>query len=435
MTNFGASLRQIFEGAAIWSDKVPPYYTIKYIIITAPIAVLIGALIYIFTLRKKNLGYLWAMLLLFSFGFPIFYIVYKHSNVYGGWRHALFTYPPLVVVAGLGFNRAIGFIKNNKLQFIGLIAVVLLSFSPIKHTINNHPYEYVYFNEIAGGVKSAYGNYEMDYYFHSLREATEWIKQNAKKDDPNDKSKIKIGAWLTSPVSYYLRNDTAKFEVVFIRYYERGNNDWDYAIFVNTGINSAQLKNKTFPPANTVHTIDVDGMPICAIIKRNDKNDLFGEMALQKNDTVNTIPYFKKAITALPTNEAALLNLTDAYTRVQKFDSADMTIKMLLKFDPELDNALYSQSIIYFYKNDFDNALNTCNRIIKNNYKYYMAHYIAANVYARQNNLVAAKASLQKLLEQNQGFKPAYMMLAQIAQSEGDNDSAQRYMQMANQLQ
>ena len=436
MTNFStASLRQLYEGVPIWSDKVPLYYTSKYILITVPIVVLVGAVLNIITIRKKDFGYFWAFVLFFSFGFPIFYMAYKHSNVYGGWRHALFAFPPLAVIAGVGFSRAIDFIKNNKFKFLGLIAIVLMAYSPITHTIKNHPYEYVYFNEFAGGVKGAYGNYELDYYFHSLKEASEWVIKNGKKDDPNDKTKIKVGAWLTPPLNYYFRNDTAKFQVVFLRYYERGNVDWDYAIFVNTGIDAAQLKNGTFPPANTVHTIDVDGKPICAIVKRTDKHDLFGEIALQKNDTANIIPNLRKAVEALPTNEAALLNLADAYTRVQKFDSADMTIKKLLKFDPELDNALYSQAIIYFYKNDLDNALQTCNHILKNNYKYYMAHYIAANIYANQQNLSAAKTSLEKLLQQNQGFKPAYMMLAKIAQSEGDNDAAQRYMNMANQLQ
>ena len=32
---------------------------------------------------------------------------------------------------------------------------------------------------MVGGVKGAYGNYELDYYYHSTREASEWVIENA----------------------------------------------------------------------------------------------------------------------------------------------------------------------------------------------------------------------------------------------------------------
>lgn len=435
MTNFSASLRQIFEGISIWSDKVPSYYTLKYIMIASPVSVIIGAIIYLFLLKKKDFQFFWAFMLFFAFGFPIFYIVWKHSNVYGGWRHALFTYPTLAVAAGLGFNSLIEVFKNKYLKIAGGFLVIILTINPIIHTFKNHPYQYVYFNELAGGVKKAYGNYELDYYFHSLREATEWVKQNAVKESDNTGKKIKVGAWLTPPVSYYLRKDTAKFEVAFVRYYERGNVDWDYAVFVNTGINPAQLKNGTWPPKNAVHTINVDGMPICTVLKRTDKSDMMGSQALEKGDLETAIPLLQKAIGILPTNESALLNLGDAFIKKQSLDTALMYIDQLLKFDPELDNALNFKAYIYLAKNDLDNSLQTANRIIKNNYKYYFAYWWAANALIRKNDAYGAIKMLEQLLQQNQGFKPAYQMLAQIYQQQGDMEKAQNYANIANQLQ
>lgn len=434
MSNFTASLRQIFEGVSIWSDKVPWYYTIKYILITSPIAVIIGSVVYIFFLKNKDKQPLWAFILLFSFGFPIFYIIWKNSNVYGGWRHVLFTYPTLVVAAGLGFNSLIDLFKNKYLKIIVAVIMGILMINPILHTFRNHPYEYVYFNEFAGGVKKAYGKYETDYYFHSLKEATEWVKKNAVRDE-NTGKKIKVAAWLTSPVSYYLRKDTANFEVVFVRFYERGNNDWDYAIFVNTGINPAQLQNGSFPPKNTVYTVNVDGKPICAVLKRTDKSDYLGSQALEKGDIQTAIPLLKKAADIVPTNEAALLNLADAYIKIQQLDSAMIYINRILSFDPELDNALNFKAYIYLAKNDFDNSLATAKRIIKNNYKYYFAYWWAANAYIRKNDSFNAIKMLEQLLQQNQAFKPAYQMLAQIYQQQGDEAKAQYYMNVAQQLQ
>jgi hypothetical protein len=52
-----------------------------------------------------------------------------------------------------------------------------------------HPYEYVYFNELVGGFKGAYGKYETDYWVASMKEAVEWLKTNELKD-PNRTYKI-----------------------------------------------------------------------------------------------------------------------------------------------------------------------------------------------------------------------------------------------------
>ncbi|NVN95431.1 MAG: hypothetical protein HXX18_09140 [Bacteroidetes bacterium] len=437
MTNFAVSLRQIFEGKQVWSDNVPWYYLSKYILITIPIIVIFGFVLFFrqFFVKQKSLRTLLLFMLVFAVVFPLFYIVWKKSNVFGGWRHTMFVYPPMVAMAAIGIGQVFNIIRKRVFVYIALTLILALSYNPIRHIIVNYPLEYVYYNEFEGGIKNAFGNYELDYYVHSLKKASEWVKLNAQKDSLVTGKKIKVATWITPPLNYYFRKDTAKFEIAFARYYERGNTDWDYAIYVNMGVNSAQLKNGTWPPANTVHTINVDGKPVCAILKRTDKSDMLGAQAMQINDTTNAIRYFNKALEVVPTNEAVLLNLTDVYTKMQKLDSADITIKKLLKFDPELDNALYSQAIVYFYKNDVDNTLLTAKRIIKNNIKYYMAYYIAAYAYMKKNDSYSAIKSLEELLIQNQGFKPAYLLLAQIYQQQGDTEKAQHYASIANQLQ
>jgi hypothetical protein len=45
-----------------------------------------------------------------------------------------------------------------------------------------HPYEYIYHNELVGGVRGAYGRYETDYWVAGMREAVEWLKSNEIKD-------------------------------------------------------------------------------------------------------------------------------------------------------------------------------------------------------------------------------------------------------------
>ena len=104
----------------------------------------------------------------------------------------MFTYPSIVVFAGLGFNYIIELVKNRKAK-IALVALpFVMMILPLIHIVKNHPYEYVYFNELAGGVDKAWGNYELDYYYHSTREASEWIKENAEKTGLETDGKIRV---------------------------------------------------------------------------------------------------------------------------------------------------------------------------------------------------------------------------------------------------
>src|SRR2546430_12034356 len=42
------------------------------------------------------------------------------------------------------------------------------------------PYDYLYFNELVGGIQGANGKYEMDYWAKSLKEAVTWLKEDRK---------------------------------------------------------------------------------------------------------------------------------------------------------------------------------------------------------------------------------------------------------------
>lgn len=55
MSEFSISIRQLFEGTLYWSDYLPWYYTPKFILITIPIAVMVGlVLFFVFCWKKKE---------------------------------------------------------------------------------------------------------------------------------------------------------------------------------------------------------------------------------------------------------------------------------------------------------------------------------------------------------------------------------------------
>ena len=113
MSAFSIGIRQLFEGSLQWSDILPWYYTPKLILMTIPVAVIVGLILFITLLWKDKNNYFNYFIIFFSFFFPIFWIVFTGANVYGGWRHTLFAYPPMVVAAGLGFNLAIEWITQK----------------------------------------------------------------------------------------------------------------------------------------------------------------------------------------------------------------------------------------------------------------------------------------------------------------------------------
>lgn len=399
MANFNVALRQVFEGQAQWSDALPWYYTPKFILITIPLAVIAGALIGIVLMFRNKKNWFYYFVLLFTFIFPIFWIVINKSNVYGGWRHAIFTYPPLVALAALGINELVDSFKNKYIKIIVIAAFAALCINPISHIIRNHPYEYVYFNSFTSGMNKAYGNYELDYYYHSLREASDWVKENAKKDELTQGDKIVVACWHMKPINYYFRKDTANFRTAFIRYNERGETDWDYAIICNTGIPPEQIQNGTFPPKNTVYQVKVDGKPICVVVKRTDKSDMFGFELKSKGQIDEAIPFFQRAIQKDPNNETALINLSEIYLRKNVPDSVMIYTNQMLKSNPKSENANYFKAYALFAQNKDEEALSICDKVIKDNYKYQASYSLAANIKLKQNDLYGAESYLNGLIE------------------------------------
>lgn len=475
MSSFATSIRQVFEGTMQWSDYLPWYYTPKYILMTIPVAVIIGlVLFFVFCWRKKEDRF-WAFLVFFTFFFPVFWIVYTNANVYGGWRHAMFAYPPMAVAAGLGFEGLVKWVeakvqgskfkvqssnKEEQLAEVGskkplvvnicaVAFLLLLLIGPIRHILANHPYEYVYFNELVGGTKNQLGQYELDYYYHSTREASEWVIANAEKKA--DGSKTIVATWHTASVDYFFRKDTSDFKVRFVRWYEKENSDWDYAIFTVTGMAPSYLKSNNFPPKNTVKTIDVDGVPIAIILKREDKSDCQAFAMKQDPSKLDSVVMlYQKALQKDPDNLGALLNIGETYVRMSKPDSALIYLNHYYEIDAESEMANYMRAYAYVYKNDANTALDVLHKIQKHNPKYVASYILAVQLHLQKKDYVAAKKEFLKAIDvdqmndqltqlwiqycamqnidQNNAYIQLYKLMAKSCEKRGKKEEAERYL-------
>jgi tetratricopeptide (TPR) repeat protein len=436
MSNDTSSIMQTFEGKATWSDKLPFYYLPKYILMTIPEYVILGVVIFILLInRTKWQNSIWYFVLLFTSIFPVLYIIYKGSNVYGGWRHVIFVYPGIAIFASLGTNTLIDLFKQKYFQIVITGIFGLLVLLPLVHIIKNHPHEYIYYNSISGGVKKAYGKYEMDYYYHSLRAGSEWLIKNKidNKVVPKDK-KIIVATNHEKILQYYFRKYTDKVKVIYIRYYDRGNSDWDYAIIANSYINPFQLKKKIWPPSNTIHTVDVDKKPICAILERTDKNDFEGYSLMMQKKFPQAIEHFKAAVERDKNYENVYTNLAESYLNIGQYDNAILAATSCLKLYPNNKWALNTVGLAYMNKQKYENALEVFMQNMKENPRNVLPFYYTGLIYAQTNDFETALKYLRKALDVDGRYKPTYYLIARIHEIQGNTQLAKKFKDYANTL-
>ncbi|HZD55775.1 MAG TPA: hypothetical protein VE136_03575, partial [Anaerolineales bacterium] len=113
------------------------------------------------------------IVVLATWGFlPLLAAIILRPTMYDNFRHFLFIIPPFFIFAGLGIQAVFNRLRSPvwKLLLVGL--AILPNLWWMAHL---HPYEYVYYNQLVGGPRGAFRQYEMDYWATSYREATEYV--------------------------------------------------------------------------------------------------------------------------------------------------------------------------------------------------------------------------------------------------------------------
>jgi len=436
MSNISVAIRVLFNGDIIWSNNLPWYYISMNILYTVPVITLLGFFLNpaVYRIYQKHSRTIFMFFLYFSVIFPLAYVVYKNSNVYGGWRHLLFVFPPMAVISGITFDSIAGFLKSKYLKYAFTLVFLAGLVHPVRHIIVNHPFEYIYFNELIGNVQNAFGRFENDYYLNSLRQGSEWLIQNVVEKESNEKEE-KIIVATNASIGYYFRHYRDQVQTIYTRYYDRGAYDWDYAVYFCNYIDPYQLKNNIWPPYKTIHTINVDDAPICAVVKRESKMDYQGIQMINRQDYLNGISLLEQVIKNEPHNEIAMLKLTEAYIQTMQYDKAIRTINQCLEIYPDYDKALNLKGIIYMQKEDYDQARSIFIHIINRvNYRFVTAYYNLALISINKQDPQTAKNYLSKAIEVNSNYQPPYLLMAEILKQQGLTNEANQYLQAAKSL-
>ena len=428
MAHFPDTFRQIFEGSNEWSDFMPWYYLPKSMAITIPVIVLAGSACFFIFFKKLRLSgklLLYGMIL-FIILFPMVFVILEKSNLYSSWRQFLFLYPAIILVSATGFHHLMDLFDNRFYRWGLIILVVLLSIHPVRFMVRNHPYHYIYYNQLVGGLKGAYGNYETDYYYISQTEASEWLIGYL-RENSIDSAVVKA----TYPVGWSFRNMPG-ISTSYFRHEERSQYDWDYAIIANRYINPFQLKNRIWPPDKTLYTIYAEGVPIGIVLERKNKDDYYGYKALEEGRSADAIIHFKEALKLNDRDELIFYNFARALYNEGRYEEADSVLKKGLEINPYCEPILMYLGNIAKARNNAEVAVTFYEKLINVNRKYFGA-YVELSGLLVKNDLLKARELLTTCLTLNPRFKPAIIALGDTYK-ESSPEIAEKYYKLADSI-
>lgn len=215
---FSNDIPLLFRGSVVASGNAPWYYLPWMMLITTPVGHLVvllcGLLAFGQGLRGiRNAADLFSgdrlarVIVTFAFAFPLTYILLKQPAIHNGIRHVLFVLPLAAVIASWGIEYLLEQLPKGLGRWLfGLIIFGYTVYLGIV-LIRAHPYQYIYYNALAGGTSSVMGRYETEYWFTSTGHAVTALEGWLAEHDLEPEG-LKIAA--TGPrqvTEYYLPND------------------------------------------------------------------------------------------------------------------------------------------------------------------------------------------------------------------------------------
>ena len=194
-SEFHYAIRTVVDGQVYEMAKVPRLYVPIYILIRMPLLALFGAALAMTfallprlaagsaQLRRRDI-----VLVALTVIIPLFCQVIFHGPAFTGMRHFLFVVPALAVLAGTGLDAMVtALATRGRLAASGGLAVVSACFLWNAVTlVRLHPYEYLFYNAVVGGMEGASRRYDLDYWFGSMPEALAVLETYLRRSEPVD---------------------------------------------------------------------------------------------------------------------------------------------------------------------------------------------------------------------------------------------------------
>jgi hypothetical protein len=178
MADNPTELAVLFLGQTFRADHLPHRYfpTMLVLTLTEVVWPLFAIGLVVAARRLKRLDWRALLIVLVWFWIPFVYVLVKSPPMYDGFRHFFFSAPPIFLVGGLAFQAIFDSFHPIWLRAVLVILVLLPGVVGI---VRLHPFEYTYYNSLAGGTGGAFRQYETDYWLTCYKEAMAWVDRNA----------------------------------------------------------------------------------------------------------------------------------------------------------------------------------------------------------------------------------------------------------------
>ncbi|HKP64159.1 MAG TPA: hypothetical protein VJV78_45800 [Polyangiales bacterium] len=182
-SHFNWQNKVLFEGRMIDSDKLPLRYLPVWFRLTLPETYLLAAMAAVVMLVRLARHRSWRAepalglaIIACSVVLPLAAVFIKRPVLYDAQRHVLFLLPPTAALAGCALSELLH-AEWLPRALRGAAAGVLVGSAIMVcvDMVQLHPYEYVYFNRLSGGLRKRYRKFETDYWGLSYREGLEWV--------------------------------------------------------------------------------------------------------------------------------------------------------------------------------------------------------------------------------------------------------------------
>lgn len=228
------------------------YYLPVWILVTTPLFILLFA---IFSMARfqKHAGNRVYFLMVLTLGFNLVFYVLLKPEILNGLRYYLFLLPVISFLAYFGMVDLFQSVTWRPGRWLTGSFIALSVLMVTVEWIRLFPYEYIYFNELTGGLKGAQGKYELDYWGASLREATEWLRDNECGDAKRTyKVRFACDQWQQGPFC----------SPNMVGYTEFTEKEADYWMILN------EMNNEKIPASGEViHAVEREGVPLAFVVK------------------------------------------------------------------------------------------------------------------------------------------------------------------------
>ncbi len=255
---------QLYMGQDIGS-QIPWHYSIVWFSISSPLFYLVlfglGSLTLILhSLKSRIRDQFRSLRDLYLVGacgvLPIIAVILMKSNLYNSDRQMYFVYPPLLLISVYGFKVLIDKIRQKTLRWQAWAAILLVAglAYPVYFMIRYHPYEYTYFNFLAGSKMSVIKErFNVDTWGVPVIDALKYIART----DPGKKINVKFTYNFTANWFVLPENDRQRLDVSI-------SNKTDYLIDTYH-----RFPLETITRGKVVYTIKVGDMDILTAYKIN----------------------------------------------------------------------------------------------------------------------------------------------------------------------